>query len=57
MKVIYCPVNGWDCPYYSDKGYCMMYPSSDPIDECDDFATFWGEGDDYVVDLEEKEEV
>lgn len=51
MKVIYCPLNEWDCPYYSDKGYCMMYPSSDPIDECDDFASVVDEDDEYIVEL------
>jgi hypothetical protein len=45
---IYCVVNGWDCPYYDANGVCMMYPDTDPIDECDDFATFWDEGDDYI---------
>lgn len=52
MKVIYCPVNGWDCPYYSKEGYCTMYPEDDPINECDDFAIFFDDGDDYVVDAE-----
>ena len=52
MKVIYCPVNGWDCPYYTMDGYCMMYPETDPIEECDDFAVFWEEGEDYIVEIE-----
>lgn len=56
MKVIYCPVNGWDCPYYDANGCCMMFPDTDPIDECDDFATFWDKEDDYVVDLDEEGE-
>lgn len=46
---IYCPVNGWDCPYWRKDGTCSMYPDADPIDECDDFATFWDKDDDYVV--------
>lgn len=50
MKVIYCPLNEWDCPYYSNKGYCMMYPSSNPIDECDDFASVVDEDDEYIVE-------
>lgn len=45
---IYCVVNAWDCPYYNANGVCMMYPDTDPIDECDDFATFWDKGDDYI---------
>lgn len=53
MKVIYCPVNGWDCPYFDANGCCMMYPDTDPIKECDDFATFWDEGEDYICDTDE----
>ena len=51
-KVIYCPVNGWDCPYYNADGSCTMYPEADPIDECDDFTFFWDRDDDYVVEVE-----
>ncbi len=50
-KVIYCPVNGWDCPYFDANGCCMMYPDTDPIKECDDFAAFWNEGDDYIAEV------
>lgn len=46
---IYCPVNGWDCPYWRKDGTCSMYPKANPIDECDDFAFFWEENDDYIV--------
>lgn len=45
---IHCPVNGWDCPYFDANGCCMMYPDSDPLKECDDFAVFWDEWDDYI---------
>lgn len=45
---IHCPVNAWDCPYFDANGCCMMYPDSDPLKECDDFAYFWDEGDDYI---------
>jgi hypothetical protein len=44
---IYCPVNGWDCPYYKNS-HCTMYPDHDPVDECDDFAFFWDKDDDYI---------
>ena len=54
-KVIYCPVNGWDCPYFDANGCCMMYPDTDPIKECDDFAMFWEEGEDYIYDTDEDE--
>ena len=46
---IYCPVNGWDCPHWHEDGTCGMWPDLDPIDGCDDFTTFWNEGDNYVV--------
>lgn len=47
---IYCPVNGWDCPYYKD-GECGI---EDPISECDDFGAFWNEDDDYECEDEER---
>jgi hypothetical protein len=33
----------------------MMYPDTDPIDECDDFAMFWEKGDNYIADDGEEE--
>ena len=47
---IYCVVNGWDCPYWRKDGTCSMYPEADPINECDDFAFFWNDGDDYIIE-------
>lgn len=44
---IYCPVNGWDCPYYKD-GECGI---ESPYEECDDFYAIWGDDiteDDYT---------
>ena len=35
---IYCPVNGWDCPYYKD-GECGI---ESPYEERDDFYAMWG---------------
>ena len=36
---IFCPVNGWDCPYFKKNGECSL----DNVDkECDDFYFFWG---------------
>lgn len=55
MSKIYCPVNGWDCPYWQKDGACGMWPKDDPLEECDDFAFFWDEGDDYIVDEDEEE--
>ena len=46
-KHIHCPVNSWNCPYYSD-GICTL---DDPMSDCDDFAGAWGEDttpDEYV---------
>ena len=40
---IYCPVNGWDCPYYKD-GKCHI---QDPVNDCDDFASFWPNWEEY----------
>ena len=37
-KRVYCPVNGWDCPYWRKNGACAM---DNPFDECDDFTIFW----------------
>ena len=34
---IYCPVNGWDCPYY-EKGICYIH---DPMEDCDDWGAHW----------------
>lgn len=42
-KPIYCPVNGWDCPYYGD-GICHI---ADPLEECDDFGAFWDSWEEY----------
>lgn len=54
VKHIHCPANAWDCPYYSDtpqKCICLMpYEDLDPMKECDDFAAFWSEDDDYWDD-------
>ena len=51
MKKIYCPINGWDCPYWREDDTCAMYPDADPIEKCEDFGVFWDVGDDYVVEV------
>lgn len=48
---IYCPANGWDCPYYNKNGECAL---NDPMKDCDDFAYFWDADDDYICDDEER---
>lgn len=60
-KHYHCPVNGWDCPYYKDtdtiegeEEFCLC-SLSDPIAECDDFYSMWGdcEPEDYTDYVEE----
>ena len=36
-EITYCPVKGWDCPYYKN-GVCHI---DDPIEDCDDFSAFF----------------
>ena len=49
---IHCPVNGWDCPYYTDEGQPCRCTLDNPMDECDDFYAMWGDVDseDYTDD-------
>ena len=45
---VYCPVNGWVCPYCKKDGTCKMVDEGDDhVKECDDAATSWDEDDDY----------
>ena len=50
---IFCPVNGWDCPYWKEDGTCGMKEEEGchPLEECDDYYFFFGEDD-----IEEGEE-
>lgn len=50
MKHIHCPVNDWSCPYYTDKGHPCRCLLVDPFQDCDDFASMWNEGDDWIDD-------
>ena len=38
-ETVFCPVNGWNCPYWTN-GVCGL---DNPIAECDDFAAMYGE--------------
>lgn len=40
----YCPVNGWDCPYYHAGGKCAI---ENPVEECEDYMSFFYE--DYLA--------
>lgn len=50
LKHIHCPVNGWDCQYYTDENHPCRCTLEDPMQDCDDFALFWDYGDDYIDD-------
>ena len=41
----YCPVNGWDCPYYKDAGVCHI---ENPVADCDDFAMCFESWEDWL---------
>ena len=51
VKKFFCPVNGWDCPYWKKDGSCAMVDEGDnPVIECDDAGYFYeGEEDDIYV--------
>lgn len=34
---IYCPVNGWDCPYWQKDGACSLETAAD---DCEDYMLF-----------------
>lgn len=50
MKKVYCPVNGWDCPYWQKDGTCTI---ENPIEDCDDFGVFWDKDDEYWCEEDE----
>ena len=58
MKVFYCPVNSWDCPYWKENGTCAMVDEGlDPTLECDDTTFIWGDEagrGTYYSELEEE---
>lgn len=47
---IHCPVNGWDCPYYTNEGHPYRCLLDDPYYDCDDFAAIWDKDDEYIDD-------
>ena len=45
-KKMYCPANGWDCPYFNILGECELVTKGyNPIEECDDCSYFYDEED------------
>ena len=46
-KKFFCPVNGWDCPYWKKDGSCSMVDDGDnPVMECDDAGYFCEDDED-----------
>lgn len=43
-------MNGWDCPYYTNKGHHDRCILENPFENCDDFSSIWDKNDDYVDD-------
>lgn len=41
----YCTVNAYDCPYCDKCGICHI---DDPIADCDDFAAFFEDWDEWL---------
>ena len=41
-KKMYCPVNGWDCPYWKKDNTCSMKEEEGihPKNGCDDYIVF-----------------
>ena len=33
-NIYYCPINGWDCPYFRKDGTCEL--GTDALNECED---------------------
>ena len=34
VEKVFCPVNGWDCPYWNEDRTCSL---DNPEEECDDW--------------------
>lgn len=47
-KHYHCPVNAWDCPYfsYTEEEPCLC-SLENPMEDCDDFAACWDPEDEY----------
>lgn len=41
----FCTVNAYDCPYYDQCGICHI---DDPIADCEDFAMFFENWDEWL---------
>lgn len=48
-KKFFCPVNGWDCPYWKEDGSCELLDLGDnPLVECDDASFYIDESDELI---------
>lgn len=55
-KKFFCPVNGWDCPYWKKDGSCSMVDNGDdPVEKCDDAYSVWGDDEDSYFVWEDNE--
>lgn len=54
-KFIECPAEDYTCPYCDANAHCMMYPDSDPYEECDTFYYYCEE--EFHLDQDEMEEL
>lgn len=53
-KSFFCPVNGWDCPYWNPNGTCAMVAEGyNPVEECDDASCFYDEDENPFVWIDE----
>jgi hypothetical protein len=51
MKKFYCPVNGWDCPYWNKDQTCQLGETA--LTECDDAAAMETElGENEILIME-----
>jgi hypothetical protein len=49
-KKFFCPVNGWDCPYWKEDGSCSMVDDGDnPVMKCYVAGCFWDDPEDAFV--------
>jgi hypothetical protein len=55
----HCPVNGWDCPHFTQEAGDCECELTDPYHDCDDFYAMWGDDVDpeEYTDYDEIDEV
>ena len=44
-ETTFCPVNGWDCPYFKN-GVCHV---DDPQEDCDDWQMFFESWEEWLA--------